>query len=85
MPADRDGRGRDRQINRRLGARVKARREALGMSQEALARRLGVTFQQVQRYENGINAVAWSRIEALCKALDISPDELFEWRTGPQR
>ena len=73
----RKGRGRDKRIDMRLGAKVRARRQALGMSQAELGRRLGVTFQQIQKYEQGENAIASTRIAALCKALDIEPNDLF--------
>ena len=48
MSADvRRGRGRDKRIDRQIGAKVRAKRQALGMTQEELGRRLGVTFQQI--------------------------------------
>ena len=52
MSADvRRGRGRDKRIDKQIGAKIRARRLALGMSQEEVGRRLGVTFQQIQKYE----------------------------------
>jgi transcriptional regulator with XRE-family HTH domain len=61
-----------------LGARVRARRQELGMSQERLADLLGVTFQQVQKYEKGINRIAASRLVPLCAALETSLSRLFD-------
>ncbi len=78
MSADvRRGRGRDKRIDKQIGAKIRARRLALGMSQEEVGRRLGVTFQQIQKYENGTNAIPSTRIAALCEALKIRPDDLF--------
>jgi DNA-binding Xre family transcriptional regulator len=54
-----------------------ARRVKLRMSQSDLGNSLGVTFQQIQKYENGGNAVASTRIPALCQTLEISPNDLF--------
>ena len=70
-------RGRDKRIDVRLGAEIRDRRQALGMTQIELGKRLGVTFQQIQKYETGANAIASTRIAALCKALDIEPNDLF--------
>jgi transcriptional regulator with XRE-family HTH domain len=52
------------------------------MSQERLAELLGVTFQQVQKYEKGINRIAASRLFDVCAALDISVARLFEGIAG---
>lgn len=56
-------------IDRHVGRRVRAARIAAGISQEQLAAELGVTFQQVQKYEKGINRIAASRLEAIGRAL----------------
>ena len=77
MAAEREGRGRDKRIDQQLGAKVRARRRALGMTQDELGKRIGVTRQQIQKYETGRNTVIWSRIAALCAALKITPNELF--------
>lgn len=65
-------------IDRRLGQRMRARRLEVGMSQERLAELLGVTFQQIQKYEKGINRVAASRLFELATALDVSVGYFFE-------
>jgi len=44
-------------MDREVGRRIRERRRALGLSQAALARRVGRTFQQIQKYENGTNRV----------------------------
>jgi transcriptional regulator with XRE-family HTH domain len=54
------------------------RRLKLGLSQTDLGNALGVTFQQIQKYENGTNAVASTRIFDLCRALEITPNDLFD-------
>ena len=48
-------------VDRVIGARVRARRASLGMSQERLGEALGITFQQVQKYERGANRISASR------------------------
>jgi transcriptional regulator with XRE-family HTH domain len=53
------------------------RRVKLGLSQTELGAALGVTFQQIQKYERGTNAVASTRIPDLCRALEITPNDLF--------
>ena len=58
-------------IDVHVGARVKLRRMLLGMSQEALGKALGLTFQQIQKYEKGANRIGASRIFELSKLLDV--------------
>jgi transcriptional regulator with XRE-family HTH domain len=65
-------------IDRKLGQRVRSRRLEIGMSQERLAEILGVTFQQVQKYEKGVNRIAASRLLDICGALDVSVSRLYE-------
>lgn len=65
-------------IDKRLGERVRARRLEIGMSQEKLADLLGVTFQQVQKYEKGVNRIAASRLAAISGALEMSVSEFYE-------
>jgi len=57
-------------IEKKVGGLVRARRLEIGMSQERLAELLGVTFQQVQKYEKGINRIAFSRMLDIAAALD---------------
>jgi transcriptional regulator with XRE-family HTH domain len=57
-------------VDRKLGERVRARRLEIAMSQEQLADLLGVTFQQVQKYEKGVNRIAASRLLDIAAALD---------------
>lgn len=65
-------------VDRRLGQRVRTRRLEIGMSQEKLAEVLGVTFQQVQKYEKGVNRIAASRLFAISAALDMPIARFFE-------
>jgi len=65
-------------IDRRLGQRVRTRRLEIGMSQEKLAEKLGVTFQQVQKYEKGVNRIAASRLHDIGVALDMSVAQIFD-------
>lgn len=65
-------------LDRRLGARVRARRLAIGMSQERLAEMIGLTFQQVQKYEKGVNRIAASRLFDISVALDLPIAAFFE-------
>jgi transcriptional regulator with XRE-family HTH domain len=57
-------------VDRKLGERVRARRLEIGMSQERLADLLGLTFQQVQKYEKGVNRIAASRLLDIATALE---------------
>lgn len=60
-----------------LGAAIRQRRMLLSISQETLADKVGVTFQQVQKYEKGANRVSWSRLLQIAKALGCSVPELM--------
>jgi transcriptional regulator with XRE-family HTH domain len=68
----------DNQVDLRIGQRVRARRMEIGMSQEALAGLLGVTFQQVQKYEKGVNRISASRLYFLAKALNVPVSAFYE-------
>ena len=61
-----------------IGARLRERRQALGISQADLAHTLGVSFQQIQKYEKGVNRVSPARLFAICKALNVSLSSMFE-------
>ena len=65
-------------IDRKLGQRVRSRRLEIGMSQERLAELLGVTFQQVQKYEKGVNRIASSRLFDIASALQQPVSRFFE-------
>jgi transcriptional regulator with XRE-family HTH domain len=63
-------------IDLHVGSRVRLRRMLLGMSQEKLAEQLGLTFQQVQKYEKGINRIGASRLFDLAQVLGV-PVQFF--------
>lgn len=65
-------------IDRLVSERILARRNELDMSQPELAERVGVTFQQVQKYEKGTNRIGASRLQAISKLLDAPPSYFFE-------
>lgn len=65
-------------IDQHVGSRVRLRRVMLGLSQEKLGNALGVTFQQVQKYEKGSNRIGASRLQAISKLLDAPPSFFFE-------
>jgi transcriptional regulator with XRE-family HTH domain len=62
----------------RLGRRVRERRVALGLSQQSLGERLGVTFQQIQKYEKGRTSFTLAAAAQLAAALDVAPAWFFE-------
>jgi transcriptional regulator with XRE-family HTH domain len=61
-----------------VGARIRILRNHRGMSQGELAGKIGVTFQQVQKYEKGTNRVGASRLSRIASVLGVSVGELFE-------
>ena len=69
-------------IDVHVGSRVRARRQVLGMSQEKLGNALGLTFQQVQKYEKGTNRVGASRLQHLARILQVSIGHFFEGAPG---
>jgi transcriptional regulator with XRE-family HTH domain len=64
-------------LNQKVGAKVKERRILLGMSQRQLADAIGLTFQKVQKYENGTNRIDAARLAALSQALNVLPQWFF--------
>ncbi|MGO4525489.1 helix-turn-helix domain-containing protein [Microvirga sp. 2MCAF35] len=70
------------EVDRHIGSRVRARRIMLGMSQERLADALGLTFQQVQKYEKGTNRIGASRLLSIAGILDVSFEFFFEGLPG---
>ena len=61
-----------------LGMRIRLRRTELGISQSELGKKLGVTFQQVQKYEKGANRVGASRLQQIATALDVPVTFFFD-------
>jgi len=60
-----------------VGSRLRERRVSLGMSQTVLADRLGLTFQQVQKYERGANRISASKLIEIARAVGLAPAELL--------
>ncbi len=67
-----------------VGARIRLRRTLLGMSQERLGDALGLTFQQVQKYERGVNRVGASRLFDLSRILDVPISFFYDNQPGGQ-
>ncbi len=65
-------------IDAHVGGRIRMRRNMLGMSQEKLGESLGITFQQIQKYEKGTNRVGASRLQAIASILEVPPAFFFE-------
>jgi transcriptional regulator with XRE-family HTH domain len=65
-------------VDRYIGARMRERREALGLSQAKLGQKLEISFQQVQKYESGRNRVSAARLFDICEALELSLASMFE-------
>jgi len=67
-----------------LGAAVRIRRRTIGMSQEALAEQCNVSFQQIQKYENGANRISFSRLVQIAKALRCRVVDLLDVLDTPE-
>ena len=67
-----------------LGAAVRIRRRSLGISQEALAEQCGVSFQQIQKYENGANRISFSRLVQIARALRCRVVDLLDVLDTPE-
>jgi transcriptional regulator with XRE-family HTH domain len=66
------------QVDVHVGSRIRLRREGLKLSQGQLGEMVGVSFQQVQKYEKGSNRIAASTLLSVSQALDVSPSFFFE-------
>lgn len=65
-------------MDQHIGKRLRARRLEIGMAQEELAELLGITFQQIQKYERGVNRIAASRLYEIAEAIDVEITYFFE-------
>lgn len=70
--------GKPNPVDIHVGSRVRLRRTLLGMSQEKLGEAIGLTFQQVQKYERGANRIGASRLFDLSKVLDVPVSFFFD-------
>src|SRR3954465_9962074 len=64
--------------DRHVGARIRERRVMMGLSQQQLARMIGVTYQQAHKYERGLNRISAGRLFAIAQALAVEPSWFFE-------
>lgn len=71
-------------IDIHVGSRIRLRRTMLGMSQEKLGESLGITFQQIQKYEKGTNRVGASRLQNISNILTVPVSFFFEDAPGEQ-
>lgn len=62
----------------RIGIKIKLRRKQLGISQEKLGEMIGVTYQQIQKYEKGTNKVSAERLHKIAQLLNVSTSFFFE-------
>ncbi len=67
-------------IDSHVGNRVRMQRILLKMSQEKLGEALGITFQQVQKYEKGVNRISASRLQQIAQFLNVPPSFFFRMR-----
>lgn len=61
-----------------VGSRLKALRKSAGLSQTELGKLVGVTFQQIQKYERGTNRIGASRLWSFCQVLKVKPAYFFD-------
>ena len=76
--APRPGRGRPQDVDRHVGARMRARRIALGLTQHQVAELIGITSQQARKYETGVNRISVGRLYQVAQALGVEPGYFFE-------
>ncbi len=68
-----------------MGRRIGLRRVEIGLSQSELGEKLGVSFQQVQKYEKGVNRVGASRLQLIAEALGVDVTFFYEGNSKPER
>jgi transcriptional regulator with XRE-family HTH domain len=78
LPAGDDSAEGPHPVDRHVGLHIRMRRKALGISQERLAEALGLTFQQVQKYERGANRVSASKLFEIARALKTNVAYFYE-------
>jgi len=80
-----DNKKKPNPIDVHVGSRLRLRRNMLGISQEKLGESLGITFQQIQKYEKGSNRVGASRLQAIASILDVPVSFFFEDAPGSEQ
>jgi transcriptional regulator with XRE-family HTH domain len=71
-------------IDKHVGSRVRMRRMMIGMSQEKLGEKLGITFQQIQKYEKGTNRIGASRLQQIATVMSVPVSFFFEGAPVPE-
>lgn len=79
---DKDNKKKPNPTDIHVGSRIRLRRNMLGMSQEKLGEHLGITFQQIQKYEKGTNRVGASRLQAIASILQVPVSFFFQEAGG---
>ena len=69
-------------IDKHFGEQIRSRRHALNMSQEHLGKELGVSFQQIQKYESGANRISATRLYEICQVFDVPIASMFDGIPG---
>lgn len=65
-------------LSEAIGTKIKSRRKSLRMTQKELSKSIGISFQQVQKYENGSSSLSLQIFLKLCSILNVHPDYFFE-------
>lgn len=73
------------QVDVHVGKRVRHRRWLVGMTQQQLAEKVGIKFQQIQKYETGANRISASRLWDIAEALEVPVSFFFEGLEEPQK
>lgn len=84
-PADAHGGAAPHPVDVHVGNKIRLRRRLLGMSQAAVAGQVGISFQQLQKYESGANRVGASRLYQLARVLGVAPSAFFRGLDGEDR
>lgn len=72
------GKKRSNSVDQHVAQKIRAKREALGITQVTLGTKLGITFQQVQKYEKGVNRISAGRLYRLSEIFGVEPAYFFE-------
>lgn len=76
-------RGQPHAVDVHVGQRLRSQRKLMGLSQGDLAQRVGLTFQQIQKYERGVNRISASRLVEFALVLKVPPAWFFEGMPAP--
>lgn len=68
----------NKDIDKHVGKTLRTLRELRGISQPELAEEAGISFQQIQKYEKGVNRISASRLYQFCQILRVKPNRFFE-------